>query len=296
MTCKKLARDPAALFGFVLVFLMIFSALLAPVLAPHDPEPVSLSQRLLPPGGDFPLGTDALGRCLFSRILFGARVTLQYSLAILGVILFIGIPLGLLAGYRGGFLDSVIMRLADIVLAFPNLILALVMVGILGPGLFNVMLALALVSWVGYARVVRGLVLSLKEKEFVSAARVCGTPARALLLRHILPNIIPPVVILATLDLGKLILAISTLSFLGLGAQPPTPEWGAMINEARPFMQTVPRLMVAPGAAIAIAVLGFNLLGDGLRDALDPRSLSSLVANQAYSCRLVPQGGKEGVK
>lgn len=295
MTLMRLARDPAALGGLILVFIVLLSALLAPVLAPHDPEPVSLSHRLLPPGGDYPLGTDALGRCLFSRILFGAQVTLQYSLAILGVILLIGVPLGLLAGYRGGFLESAVMRLADIVLAFPNLILALVMVGILGPGLFNVMLALALVSWVGYARVVRGLVISLKEKEFVSAARVCGTPAGVLLVRHILPNILPTVAILATLDLGKLILAISTLSFLGLGAQPPTPEWGAMINEARPFMQTVPRLMVAPGVAIATAVLGFNLLGDGLRDALDPRSVSSLKINQAFSSQTGP-GGREREK
>lgn len=268
----RLFRDPAAACGLVLVTAVILTALFAPVLAPHDPEPVSLAHRLLPPGSDYPLGTDALGRCLYSRTLFGARVTLQYSLAVLGVILLLGVPAGLLAGYQGGLIDSAVMRLADTVLAFPNLVLALVVTGILGPGLFNVMLALALLSWVEYARVVRGMVLSLKEKEFIAAARVCGTPAPVILWRHVLPNILPPVAVLATLDLGKLILAIATLSFLGLGAQPPTPEWGAMINEARPFMQTVPRLMMIPGAAIAVTVFGFNLLGDGLRDALDPRA------------------------
>ncbi len=288
---KKLLQDPAARAGFALVVIVVSVALLAPALAPHDPEPVALSLRLLPPGGDYPLGTDALGRCLLSRTLYGARVTLQYSLAVLGVILLIGLSLGILAGYRGGLWDSAIMRLADIVLAFPNLVLALVMVGMLGPGLFNVMLALALVSWVGYARVVRGMVLSLKEKEFVAAARVCGTPPGAILLRHILPHVLPPVAVLATLDLGKLILSIATLSFLGLGAQPPTPEWGAMINEARPFMQTVPRLMIVPGVAIALAVLGFNLLGDGLRDALDPRGLTALPGSKAESRQATLQEG-----
>jgi peptide/nickel transport system permease protein len=267
----KILRDPASLLGLLLVGLVFLAALFAPLLAPHDPEPVSLTERLLPPGGEYPLGTDGLGRCLYSRLLFGARLTLQYSLTVLAVTLVIGIPVGLLAGYCGGIIDSVIMRFVDIILAFPNLVLALVVVGILGPGLLNAMLALALVSWVGYARVVRGMVLSIKEKEYIAAARVCGSRGPALVRRHVLPNVLPPVAVLATLDLGKLILAISTLSFLGLGAQPPAPEWGAMINDARPFMQTFPRLMVIPGAAIAVTVLGFNLLGDGLRDALDPQ-------------------------
>lgn len=276
----KILRDPASLLGLLLVGLVFLAALFAPLLAPHDPEPVSLAERLLPPGGEYPLGTDGLGRCLYSRLLFGARLTLQYSLTVLAVTLVIGIPVGLLAGYCGGIVDSVIMRFVDIILAFPNLVLALVVVGILGPGLLNAMLALALVSWVGYARVVRGMVLSIKEKEYIAAARVCGSRGPALVRRHVLPNVLPPVAVLATLDLGKLILAISTLSFLGLGAQPPTPEWGAMINDARPFMQTFPRLMVIPGAAIAVTVLGFNLLGDGLRDALDPQGYTGPAAGK----------------
>ena len=164
-----------------------------------------------------------------------------------------------------------IMRLVDIILAFPNLVFALVVLGILGPGLLNAMLALAMLSWVSYARIVRGIVLSIKEKEYIAAARVSGSRGFVLIWRHVLPNVLPPVAILATLDLGKLVLAFSTLSFLGLGAQPPTPEWGMMINDARPFMQTFPRLMIIPGAAIALTVLGFNLLGDGLRDALTAR-------------------------
>ncbi len=274
----KVPKDPASLLGLLLVGTIFLAALFAPSLALHDPEPVSLGDRLLPPGEGYPLGTDGLGRCLYSRLLFGARVTLQYSLVVLAVTLAIGVPLGLLAGYCGGIVDSVIMRFVDLVLAFPNLVLALVVVGILGPGLLNAMLALALVTWVGYARVVRGMVLSIREKEYIAAARISGSRGPALVLRHFLPNVLPPVAVLATLDLGKLILAISTLSFLGLGAQPPTPEWGTMINDARPFMQTFPHLMVIPGAAIAVTVLGFNLLGDGLRDALDPRGYSGPTA------------------
>jgi len=289
---SKIIRDPAALGGLIIITLVVFTALFAPLLALHDPEPVSLSLRLLPPGVEFPLGTDALGRCLYSRLIFGARITLQYSLAVLAVIMLIGVPLGLLAGYKGGFIDTVIMRFADTILAFPNLILALVLIGLLGPGLFNVMLALALVSWVGYARVVRGMVFSIKEKEFIAAARVCGTPTLSLVWRHIMPNVLPPLAVLATLDLGKLILSIATLSFLGLGAQPPTPEWGAMINDARPFLQTIPRLMLAPGLAIALTVLGFNLLGDGLRDILDPRSSGSIEWNRNKFAWLNPVGGK----
>lgn len=277
----KILRDPASLLGLLLAGLVFLAALFAPLLAPHDPEPVSLGEKLLPPGGEYPLGTDGLGRCLYSRLLFGARVTLRYSLTVLVVTLLIGVPVGLLAGYYGGVVDSVMMRLVDIILAFPNLVLVLVVIGVLGPGLLNAILALALVSWVSYARVVRGMVLSIKEKEYIAAARVCGSRGPVLVWRHILPNALPPVAVLATLDLGKLILAISTLSFLGLGAQPPIPEWGAMINEARPFMQTFPRLMVIPGAAIAVTVLGFNLLGDGLRDALDPQGYTGgAVADQ----------------
>ncbi len=270
MTARFL-RDPMSLAGLAIIILVLFLTMASPLLAPHDPLPVSLPERLQPAGDDYPLGTDPLGRCLLSRLLYGGRMTLQYSLSVLAIILLIGIPVGLAAGYLGGFTDSVLMRVADIVLAFPNLVLALVVTGILGPGLINIMIALALVSWVQYARVVRGMVLSLKEKEFVLAARAAGTSPSGIIWHHLLPNVLPPVAVMATLNLGSLVLSISTLSFLGLGAQPPLPEWGAMINEARNYIVSKPHLMLYPGTAIALTVLGFNLLGDGLRDVLDPQ-------------------------
>lgn len=272
-------RDKMALLGLLIITCLFFCALFAPLLAPHDPLPVSLEHRLLSYGDDFLLGTDHLGRCLLSRLLFGARETLKYTLMIQAVVLIIGVPAGLVAGYFGGWADTLLMRLADIILAFPNIILAIAMAGILGPGLFNVLLALAIVSWVAYARVVRGMVLSLKEKEFVLAARTCGTNTRNILTKHLLPNVMPPVIVLATLNMGSMVLSISTLSFLGLGAQPPSPEWGAMINDARNFMHSEPRLMLLPGAATALTVLGFNLLGDGIRDFLDPRGYTRNTTN-----------------
>ena len=283
-------KDKMAFAGLIIIALLFFAAIFAPLLAPHDPEPTSLSHRLLAPGGEFPLGTDHLGRCLLSRLLFGARETLKYTLIVQAVVLIIGIPAGLAAGYFGGWADSLLMRIADIILAFPNIILAIAIAGILGPGLFNVMLALAIVSWVAYARVVRGMVLSLKEKEFIMAARTCGTSTGSILTKHLLPNVMPPVMVLATLNMGSLILSISTLSFLGLGAQPPSPEWGAMINDARTFMHSEPRLMLLPGTATAITVLGFNLLGDGIRDILDPRGFT----RQGSSPKISKEGkGKE---
>jgi len=275
---ERFLRDPMSLAGLVIIILVFFLTMASPLLAPHDPLPVSLPERLQPAGEDYPLGTDPLGRCLLSRLLFGGRMTLQYSLSVLAIILLIGIPVGLAAGYLGGLLDSILMRVADIVLAFPNLVLALVVTGILGPGLINIMIALALVSWVQYARVVRGMVLSLKEKEFVLAARAAGTPPAGIIWQHLLPNVLPPVAVMATLNLGILVLSISTLSFLGLGAQPPLPEWGAMINEARNYIVSEPHLMLYPGTAIAVTVLGFNLLGDGLRDVLDPQGYTRLRA------------------
>ena len=270
----RFLRDPMSLVGLGVIILVFTLTMAAPLLSPHDPLPVSLPERLQPAGDGYPLGTDPLGRCLLSRLLFGGRMTLQYSLSVLVIIVLIGVPVGLAAGFLGGILDSILMRVADIVLAFPNLILALVVTGVLGPGLLNIMIALALVSWVQYARVVRGMVLSLKEKEFVLAARASGTATEKIIWHHLLPNVLPPVAVMATLNLGNLILAISTLSFLGLGAQPPLPEWGAMINEARNYIVSRPQLMLYPGSAIAVTVLGFNLLGDGLRDILDPQGFT----------------------
>ncbi|AIS52198.1 dipeptide transport system permease protein DppC [Thermoanaerobacter kivui] len=268
---ERLLQDRLALLGLVIILVVVAVAIFAPYIAPNDPVKVDLQHRLAPPSAQYPLGTDHLGRCLLSRLIYGARVSLSTAVLALSAILLIGLPVGILAGYCGGWVDNLFMRLVDIMLAFPGLILALVIAGMLGPGLLNVMLALALVWWVGYARVVRGMVLSVKEKEFILAARACGTSECGIIIRHILPNIISPVIVLTTLDMGKLILAISGLSFLGLGAQPPTPEWGAMLNDGRPYMQVAPQLMIYPGLCIMTVVLAFNLLGDGLRDVLDSR-------------------------
>ncbi|MFW0967695.1 MAG: nickel ABC transporter permease subunit NikC [Thermacetogeniaceae bacterium] len=268
---RRLVKDKLALVGLVIVSLIILVGVFAPYLMPNDPIQVSLEQRLASPSSEYPLGTDHLGRCLLSRLILGTRVSLSVSAIALIVILLISIPVGTISGYMGGWVDNLLMRFVDILLAFPNLILALVIAGMLGPGLLNVMLAVSVVGWVGYARVIRGLVLSVKEKEYIMAARASGTPEWAVIIRHILPNVLSPVIVLATLDIGSLVLSISGLSFLGLGAQPPTPEWGSMLNDGRSYMQVAPQLMVYPGMAIMIVVLAFNLLGDGLRDALDPR-------------------------
>ncbi|MGQ9557484.1 MAG: nickel transporter permease [Desulfurispora sp.] len=267
----RLAKDRMALLGLGVIMLLALLAVLAPWLAPHDPVQINLEQSLQPPGGSYWLGTDHLGRCVFSRLLWGARVSLGTALLALGAILLISLPLGLLAGYCGGRVDNLIMRLVDVVLAFPGLILALVISGMLGPGLLNMMLALAGVWWAEYARLVRGQVLAIKERDFVLAARAVGAGPGWLMLRHLLPAALGPVIVLATLDMGKLILAISGLSFLGLGAQPPTPEWGTMLSDARPYLQTEPRLMLAPGLCIMLVALAFNLLGDGLAQALHPQ-------------------------
>ncbi|GFO97556.1 dipeptide ABC transporter dipeptide-bindingprotein [groundwater metagenome] len=273
---KKLAlqqfkKNKIAVIGLIIIISLAFIALSAPFIAPHDPIEQNLEKRLSPPSKEYPMGTDDLGRCLLSRIIYGARVSLQVGVIVVGIITVIGVTLGLISGYYGGTVDEIIMRSVDVVLAFPGIILALAVAGALGPGLFNVMLALAMVSWAGLARVVRGSVLSVKEKEFVESARALGCSDVYIMTRHILPNVMSPVIVLATLGMAHIILAAAGLSFLGLGAQPPVPEWGSMLNSGRAFMRTAPHLTAFPGLAIMIAVLAFNFLGDGLRDALDPR-------------------------
>ncbi len=268
---RRLLRDRLALVGLALVTLFTVAALLAPVLAPHEPNAVDATDRLAPSSWEHPLGTDELGRDTLSRILYGARWSLGTAAVATVAIMAIGIFVGTVAGYFGGLLDSVLMRVVDVLLAFPSFVLYLAILGTLGPGLRNLMIALVVITWDEYARVVRGLVLSLRERGFVRASLALGASDRRLMVRHILPNVVPPVVVLASLQTGKLILALAALGFFGLGVQPPTPEWGTMINQSRLFLQTAPALMVWPGLAISLTVLGFNLLGDGLRDVLDPR-------------------------
>lgn len=269
---QRLARDRMALFALLILTLIVLLILAAPWVAGQDPVDIDPLNKLQLPSGSFPLGTDNLGRSIWARIVWGGRLTLGTAGLAMAVILTIGVLVGTVAGLRGGWVDDLIMRTVDVLMAFPSLILALAIAGMLGPSLVNVLIGIAAVGWVTYARVVRGMVLSVREEVFVEAARSIGAPPWRLALRHILPNILSPVIVLVTLDMGGLLLSISALSFLGLGAQAPAPEWGRMLNDARPFMQTAPHLMLFPGLAIFLTVMALNLLGDGMRDALDPRT------------------------
>lgn len=265
-------RRPMLIFGLILLGLIVFAAVAGPYLVANDPLSVNMGDRFLPPSMKYPLGTDNLGRCIFSRLASGAQITLGITLLVVLAVIMIGIPVGLISGYTGGRLDAFFMRLADGLVALPEFILAIAVAGFIGPSLKNLMLSVVLIKWISYARIVRGIVLSEREREYVLAARVGGCSTWKLLHRHLLPQIVSPVLVLAALDIGKVILIISSLSYLGLGAQPPAPEWGAMLNDGRPYFQTAPELMIYPGAAIMVLVLACNLIGDGLREALDPKS------------------------
>lgn len=271
---QRLKRDKAGVCGLIVLLAFIFVAVAAPYLATHDPQAVKLGVRLQGPSVQYLFGTDHLGRCIFSRIVYGAQVSLLAATLVLISVLIISLPLGMIAGYAGGAIDQIFMRIVDTVLAFPMLILALAIAGFLGAGLTNVMLALAAVWWASYARIVRGLTLAVKEKEFVMAARATGTKTAPILFHHILPHVFSTVIVLATFDMGKLIMAVAALSFLGLGTQPPTPEWGTMLNDGRPYFQTAPHLMLFPGLSIVTVVLSCNLFGDALRDTINPQGLS----------------------
>ena len=270
-----LLREPGTALGLFLVASLLLAGLLAPWLPLDDPTEINLPQRLLSPSPEHLLGTDHLGRDTFSRIVHGARMTLLAAAATLALSMTIALTVGILSGYHGGWPDTALMGVVDLLLAFPSLILALAVAGALGPGLFNVLLAAGAVWWVGHARIIRGVTLGARQMEYVTAARAAGAGGPRIILKHIAPNILGPIIVIASLDVGWIILGIAGLSFLGLGAQPPTPEWGAMLNDARPHLQTAPRLLLLPGAAIFVAVLGFNLLGDGMRDMLDPRTASA---------------------
>ncbi len=270
-TRMALMRSPLTVAGFILILVFGVSALLAPLIAPYGPIEQILSERLQPPSLTHLLGTDQLGRDLFSRLLFGARISLTVGVVVVASAGAFGTSIGLIAGYAGGIVDEVLMRVTDIFFAFPPLILAMAIAGALGPSLNNAMIAIAVVLWPVYARLVRGQVLSLREREFVQAARCVGASSVRILWRHLLPNTLAPLLVQASFDLGGAILSTAGLSFIGFGAQPPTPEWGVMISEGRKFISTQPWLSLFPGLAILFSVAAFNLIGDGLRDALDPR-------------------------
>ncbi|MDA5107989.1 ABC transporter permease [Brevibacillus sp. LEMMJ03] len=269
---RTVLQSKAVLIGGAIVIAVILAALCAPILATHDPYEMNVKDRLLKPteGGHL-LGTDQFGRDLYTRILYGARVSLEVGIVSVGLALVIGVTLGLIAGYYGGWLDTLIMRIVDIVLSFPVLLLAIAFVAALGPGIENVIIALALVYWTSYARLVRANVLAIKEEEYVQAARTIGSSDFRIIFYNILPNCLAPIVVVATLGLGQAIVAEATLSFLGLGIQPPESSWGWTLAFGMKFLQDAPHLSIYPGIAIMITVLGFNLLGDGIRDLTDTK-------------------------
>ena len=257
--------------GGLVVALFVALAALAPALAPYEPLRGRLDERLLPPSAGHWFGTDELGRDVLSRVLYGARISLQIQVAAVGLALVLGTALGVVAGYVGRWPDMLIMRIVDIMMAFPGIFLALAIIAALGTGLGNVIIASAIFLVPQFARVIRGSVLTLKEKEFVEAARALGEADVPIIVRYLLPNSLAPIIVQTSLRMATVLLTASGLSFLGLGVQPPSPEWGAMLSNARAYMITAPHVATVPGLAIMVVVLGFNLLGDGLRDALDPR-------------------------
>ena len=257
--------------GAAIVIITVLAAIVAPWLVPHDPASQALALRLERPSLEHPFGLDELGRDIFSRVLAGARISLFVGLTVVSISSVVGVLLGAIAGYFGGWLDDLISRIIDVLLAFPGILLAIALVAVLGPSLANVVMALSVIGWVGYARLVRGQVLKAREFEFVQAARALGARTPRILFRHVIPTTMPAVMVQATLGMAGAILAEASLSFLGLGVQPPTPSWGTMLNGGRLHLLDAPHLTIFPGAAIAALVLGFNFLGDGLRDALDPK-------------------------
>jgi peptide/nickel transport system permease protein len=264
-------RQPAIAVSAVVMVIFLLAALLAPLIAPYDPLAQSIQNGLQPPSAAHLFGTDKLGRDIFSRIVYGARISLFFGVSVVLISSTIGTLLGVLAGYLGGWADEALMRVTDIFFAFPALILAMAIAGALGPSLQNALVAISAVTWPVYARLLRGQVLSLKEREFVLAAKTVGVPEWQIVLRHLLPNMLAPLLVQASFDMGGAITSLAGLSFIGFGAQPPTPEWGVMISEARTYMATAWWMGTFPALAIMLVVGSFNLLGDGLRDLLDPR-------------------------
>lgn len=268
---RRFIRFKPAVAGLVMIGFIALLAILSPVFAPYDPYAIETSTRGAPPSLAHPFGIDEVGRDMLSRVIYGSRVAMLVGLSATGISLVIGAVVGAMAGYFGGFVDALLSRVVDALTAFPLLVLLIAMAAAVGPSLRNVVLIIGVTVWGQYARVVRAEVLSLREREFVTAARTVGASDARIILRHIMPNVLGPLIVLASLSVAGIILLESSLSFLGLGTQPPTPSWGSMLSAGRTYILTYPHIALFPGLAIVVTVLGFNLLGDGLRDALDPR-------------------------
>jgi peptide/nickel transport system permease protein len=268
---RRFLKNRLAVVGLVIVCGLVVAALLAPVLAPYDPSQQDLPAKRTPPGARFLLGADEFGRDILSRIIYGTRVALLVGTVAVGIALALGLTLGILSGYLGGAADTAISRALEVLQAFPYLLLAIAVVSALGPGVLNTTLAVGIWAMPAFTRIVRASVMSLKGLDYIQAARAMGAPTWVILLRHILPNFMPTLIVYSTLYMASAILVEAALSFLGLGVQPPTASWGLMVATGRDFMLSAPHITTIPGLAIMLAVLGFNLLGDGLRDALDPR-------------------------
>ena len=269
---RRFLRNPLALLGSLLIAALAFAAVFAPWVAPYGPLEMNLLEPYLPPGSPgHLLGTDNFGRDILSRIIYGSRISLLIGIVVVSIASVVGTVLGVMAGYWGGWVDNLVMRLVEIFYAFPFLILVIAVIALFGPSIFNVMWVLGLVSWPLYARLVRGQVLTLRETDYIEAARAAGVGPWRIMFRHILPNSLTPVLVTATFGIPEAILASAALGFLGLGVQPPTPEWGVMVSEGKDFIRRAPFLITWPGIAVMVVVLSFNFVGDGLRDALDPK-------------------------
>lgn len=264
-------KKPSFCVFLLLVLLVVAAAVLAPVLATHDPYEAVLADAVQAPSGEHWLGTDRMGRDLFSRVLYGARTSLAATLSLVAIIVVVGTSLGIVAGYFGGILDAVIMRVSDMMISFPGMVLAIAVAGIMGASMTNAVIAISIVSWSKYARLARSLVLKIRNRDYIAAARVTGSKTSHILWKYMLPNALPTALITGATDIGGMMLEIAALSFLGFGATGQTAEWGYMLNEGRAFLTAAPWLMIFPGLAIFITVVAFNLLGDSLRDVLDPR-------------------------
>jgi peptide/nickel transport system permease protein len=275
LALRRLSRHAGARFGAGVALVFALAALLAPWVSPYDPEAIALGANLQGPSGAHLFGTDSLGRDVLSRTIWGARISLTIGVVSVGLAMLGGVPLGALAAWRGGWPDRLLMRAVDVLLSFPTILLAIVVITIFGPGLGNAMLAIGVAQVPLYARLTRAAVLRVKGQPFVEAARAAGAGEWRLLLRHALPNCLPPLLVQSTLMFATAILSAAYLGFLGLGAQPPTPEWGTMLAKARDFLRTAPHVSIFPGLTIMLTVLGLNLLGDGLRDVLDPQTAAS---------------------